>query len=160
MGTEAAARMEAPKEADTLRPPRGCCGRKFSLSGVGLEPGSPAWGTVWNWATWGFGAETDQDVGGLGFQEAGRRRVALPREEVEAPPAHAQWGPGPRRRSRQPRVGSQVWSVTLRSGSSARGRRHPAAARPVERWMSDSPRPLGRGGEVGLEAASPHLQHP
>lgn len=98
-------------------------------------------------------------------REGGRGRAAPPREGVVGPPARARWVPCPLRPSRHPQAGSRAWSATLSSGGSGRGRRHPVAARPSGRWMPDSPRPLGGGGEAGPKRASlcpagPSLQHP
>lgn len=92
-------------------------------------------------------------MGGPALQEGGWR-AAPPRERVGAPPVRARWVPRPRRLSTQPRARSRVWSAIPSSGSSARGRRRPAAARPAGRWMPGSPRPLSRGGELGLQSAS------
>lgn len=90
---------------------------------------------------------------GRGCGREGRGQ-SCPVERVGAPPVRARWVPRPRRQSRQPKAGSQAWLATPSSGSSARGLRRPAAARPAGRWRPDSQRLLGRGGEVGLQSAS------
>lgn len=114
--------------------------RPGAQSGTGPPEGSGQ-RQVKTWAARGCGGD-------------GRRRAAPPREGVAAPPARARWVPRPRRPSRRPRAGSRAWSASLSSGSSAKGGRHPAAGRPAGRWKPDSPRPLGGGGEAGLEPTS------